>query len=268
MHSLRQSVCLPILGLKRPERLIPALARIGYAAVEIWHHDAWPDFPGLVARARRHGLTVASMCGHRSLDEGMNCRAHHAGIERELRATIEVAARHGVPGLICFAGRRRPGQSDRAGLQECARLLRRAAPWAERHGVTLNVELLNSKIDHPGYLADRTEWGAALCEEVGHPSVKLLYDIYHLQIMEGDLIRTIERHHRWIGHFHTAGHPGRHELDDRQEINYRAVFRAIAATGYAGYVGHEFRPRGSVLKSLNEAHALGVFPAHPRQVAG
>lgn len=268
MKPLRQSVCLPILGLKRPERLIPAIARLGYAAVEIWHHDVLPDFPGLVARARRHGLGVASMCGHRTLDEGMNRRANHARIERELRASIEVAARHGVRGLICFAGRRQPGQSDRAGLKECARLLRRVAPCAQQHGVLLNVELLNSTLDHPGYLGDRSAWGVALCEEVGHPNVKLLYDIYHMQIMEGDLIRTIERHHRWIGHFHTAGHPGRHELDDRQEINYRAVFRAIAATGYAGFVGHEFRPRGGVLAALHQAHALGDFPRRDVQVAG
>lgn len=245
-----------MLGARDPIRLIPAIARMGYAAVEIWHRDATPDFERLIVTTHRHNLKLASMCGHRDLGDGMNRPENHDRIEHELRQSIEVAARLGIRGLICFSGNRQPGQSDRAGLMQCARLLRRVAPWAERNGVLLNVELLNSKLDHPGYQADHTAWGVQLCEAVNSPAVRLLYDIYHMQIMEGDLIRTIQTHHHWIGHFHTAGHPGRHELDDRQEINYRAVFRAIAATGYTGFVGHEFRPRGPLLAALRQAYSL------------
>ena len=136
----------------------------------------------------------------------------------------------------------------------------RVAPLAEAAGATLNVELLNSKVDHPGYQCDHTAWGMALCERVGSPKVKLLYDIYHMQVMEGDVMRTIRDNIRWIGHFHTAGNPGRHDLDESQELSYTAICRAIRETGYHGYVSHEFFPRGEPLQALD--HAFRICAGH------
>ena len=127
---------------------------------------------------------------------------------------------------------------------------------AEAKGVNLNIELLNSKVNHPGYQCDHTNWGVAVCEKVNSPRVKLLYDIYHMQIMEGDLIRTIRQNIKWIGHFHTAGNPGRNDMDDTQELNYAGICRAIAETGYDLYVGHEFKPKGDLIAAMRETFAL------------
>ena len=212
---IKQSVCFPIFRSAFPslDELFAAVAATGYRAVEFWAHrglSADEEFAvaDVAAQAARHGLAVASFSGHASLPDGCNDPANHDRIEAELRASIELAAAHGVPGLICFSGNRLHGQSDYEGLVECARLMRRVAPHAEQHGVNLNMELLNSKVNHPDYLADRSDWGLALCEMVRSPRVKLLYDIYHMQIMEGDVIRSIRRLLPLIGHFHTAGNPG------------------------------------------------------------
>ncbi|HVE78995.1 MAG TPA: TIM barrel protein, partial [Gemmatimonadaceae bacterium] len=156
---------------------------------------------------------------------------------------------------ICFSGNR-DGVSDEQGLETCARGLAALLPAAERRGVTLCMELLNSKVDHPGYQCDRTAWGGRLVERVGSPRFKLLYDIYHMQIMEGDVIRTIRDHHGHIAHYHTAGVPGRHEIDDSQELNYPAIMRAIAESGFAGYVAQEFIPTRDPRTSLAEAVRL------------
>ncbi|MBM3190040.1 MAG: TIM barrel protein, partial [Chloroflexi bacterium] len=211
------------------------VADIGYEAIEFfWPGDSPEDtilghrLPEIVETARRHGLVVASMSGHRSLPDGLNQAANHDRIEAELRRTIDLAAEHGIGGLICFSGNRNPRQSDLEGMIVCAEGLRRIAPYAEQKGINLNIELLNSRVDHPGYQCDHTEWGVALCEMVNSPRVKLLFDIYHMQIMEGDVIRSIQKHIRWIGHFHTAGNPGRRDMDDAQELNYRGIARAIA----------------------------------------
>ena len=229
------------------------VAAIGFSAVESFAIDA--TLPEMVATARRHGLVVASLRGHDSLPNGLNKVVNHDRIEGELRAAIDVAALHDVPGLICFSGNRNPGQSDFEGMIACAQGLRRVAPYAEEKGVNLNVELLNSKVNHPGYQCDRTDWGVALCEMVNSPHVKLLYDIYHMQIMEGDLIRTIRRHIKWIGHFHTAGNPGRRDMDETQELNYGGICQAIVETGYDLYVGHEFMPKGEPIEALRRAYA-------------
>ena len=194
--------------------------------------------------------------GHASLPDGCNNPANHVRIEAELRDSIALAAQHGVPGLIVFSGNRLHGQSDLEGMVECARVLRRIAPYAEERGVNLNVELLNSRVDHPGYLCDRSDWGVALCEMVDSPRVKLLFDIYHMKIMEGDVIRAIRRALPHIGHFHTAGNPRREELDDTQELNNRGICSAIAETDYSLYVGHEFKPRGDLLVSLEQAYRV------------
>ncbi|MES1168769.1 MAG: TIM barrel protein, partial [Oleiharenicola lentus] len=156
-----------------------------------------------------------------------------------LKATAEA----GFPNLICFSGNR-DGMSDAQGLENCAVGLKRIMPLAEKLGVTVCMELLNSRVNHKDYMCDRTEWGVELCKRVGSDRFKLLYDIYHMQIMEGDVIATIQRHHQYIAHYHTAGVPGRHELDENQELFYPAIMRAVMDTGYQGYLGQEFVPRG------------------------
>jgi hydroxypyruvate isomerase len=174
---------------------------------------------------------------------------------RELEETIPRAAEARVPNVIAMFGNRN-GRGDAVGIEACVTGLKRIAPLAEEHGVTVCVELLNSRVDHADYQGDRTAFGVAVIEAVGSPRVKLLYDIYHMQIMEGDVIRTIRRHVAHIGHFHTGGVPGRHEIDDGQELNYRAVARAIADIGFQGYVAHEFVPAGDPIASLREAVAI------------
>ncbi len=246
----QQSICYPLF---KPadlplDALFATAAKIGYAAVELWGRN--DDFDEVMALAQQHNLAVASMSGHGSLPDGLNKRSNHERIEAELRESIDIAAAHGIPGLICFSGNRQPHQSEIEAIEATADGLRRVAGYAEEKGVNLNVELLNSKVDHPGYQCDHTAWGVAVCERVNSPRVKLLYDIYHMAIMEGDLIRTIRDNIRWIGHFHTAGNPGRHDLDDAQELNYRAICRAIAETGYDLYVGHEYKPKGDPVESL------------------
>jgi len=251
--KIKQSLCYPMLnttGLNL-DTFFRAAAQIGYAAVEAWFRGA--DFEEMVALAKHHHLAVASICGHQSLKDGLNNPANHDRIEEELKVSIDLAARHGIRGLICFSGNRLPGQTEDEARDAVVSGLRRVVPFAEKHEVNLNMELLNSKVDHPGYQNDHTAWGVSVCERVNSPRVKLLYDIYHMQIMEGDVIRTIRENIRWIGHFHTAGNPGRKDLDDTQELNYPGICDAIAATGYDLYVGHEFAPKGDPIEALEAA---------------
>jgi len=205
-----------------------------------------PEHFSLVAD---HGLKIAAIAGHESLMVGLNKRGEHARIKKEIEAKLSDAARHGIPNLICFTGNR-DGLEDNEGIEITAEGLASLAPSAEREGITLILELLNSKVDHPGYQADHTAWGISVCRKVNSARVKLLYDIYHMQIMEGDIIRTIESSHPWIAHYHTAGNPGRNNLDDQQELNYSSILRAIKGTGYEGYVAHEFIPKGDATAAL------------------
>jgi hydroxypyruvate isomerase len=253
---IKQSVCYPIF--KKPDmsfdKLFATVAGIGYAAVEMWGRG--DDFEEIVAVAKKHNLAVASMCGHASLGDGLNKRSNHDRIEAELKESIDIAARHGIPGVICFSGNRQPYMSELDAMEACADGLRRVARYAEKKGVNVNMELLNSKVDHAGYQCDHTAWGTAVCERVGSPRVKLLYDIYHMQIMEGDVIRTVRESIRWIGHFHTAGNPGRRDMDDTQELNYAGICKGIAQAGYEFYVGHEFVPKGDLIEALRQTFAL------------
>ena len=233
-----------------PEALVRAAADIGYAGIELADEEHWP-------RIVDAGLVIATARAHRSLEDGLNRRENHDRIEREIQANLALAERWRIPVLICFSGNR-GGLDDEAGAERTGEGLRRVAGAAEDAGVTLALELLNSKVDHPDYQCDRTDWGVKVCEWVASPRVKLLYDVYHMQIMEGDVVRTIQRHHAHVGHYHVAGNPGRHEPDDTQELNYPAIFRAIRATGYAGYVGIEFIPRGDPVAALKAAHALAA----------
>ncbi|MFQ6097700.1 MAG: hydroxypyruvate isomerase family protein [Armatimonadota bacterium] len=168
---------------------------------------------------------------------------------------ISITAANNIPSLICFSGNRE-GLDDLQGLRNCAACLKRVAGYAEDKGVTLCTELLNSKVNHPDYQCDHTAWGVVLCELVGSPNVKLLYDIYHMQIMEGDIIRTIQNNIEHIGHFHTAGNPGRHDMDDEQELYYPAIARAIANLDYDGFVGHEFSPKGDKMQAMKAAYEV------------
>lgn len=253
---IQQSICYPLFMPKEMslDLLVKTAADIGYAAIELWSRPA--DFEQIVALAKQHGLAVASMSGHASLPDGLNKRSNHARIEAELKVSIDLAAQHGIPGVICFSGNRQPHMGEMEAIEAVADGLRRIAPYAEQKGVNLNLELLNSKVDHPGYQCDHTAWGVAVCERVNSPRVKLLFDIYHMAIMEGDLIRTIRENIQWIGHFHTAGNPGRNDLDDSQELNYTGICRAIAATNYELYVGHEFRPKGDPMEALKQTFAI------------
>jgi hydroxypyruvate isomerase len=256
LMRIKQSLCYPILeplSLTLDE-LFGTAAEMGFAAVEMWHRGE--DFQDVVRLARKHNLVIASMCGHNSLEDGLNKRSNHDRIEEELKFSIDLAAEHGILGLICFSGNRQPYQAELEAIEAVADGLRRVAPYAEQKGVNLNLELLNSKVDHPGYQCDHTAWGVAVCERVNSPRVKLLYDIYHMQIMEGDVIRTIRDNIRWIGHFHTAGNPGRNDMDDTQELNYAGICRAIARTDYDLYVGHEFMPKADLVEALQRAFEL------------
>lgn len=252
----KQSFCYPcfVNDTVDFDTVCAAAARIGYPAVEWWFRD--DSFADRVATAKRHGLAVASICGHRSIDTGLNNPAEHDRIESELLESINLAKQHAIPNLICFSGNRIDGQSEQDAMDACVNGLRRVAPRAEEAGVTLNIELLNSKIDHHGYQCDHTAWGAAVCKRVNSPNVKLLYDIYHMQIMEGDIIRTIRDNIRWIGHFHTAGNPGRKDLDRDQELHYPAICAAIRDTGYDRFLAHEFTPTNDPVTALQTAFEI------------
>ncbi|OLE50564.1 MAG: hypothetical protein AUG74_22500 [Bacteroidetes bacterium 13_1_20CM_4_60_6] len=246
--KLRQAVCRwPFERIPLPD-LCRAAAGMGLAAIDLLGPDDW-------GRVRDYGL-VCSM-GYPAIRRdfiatGFNDRANHALLVGELESAIPLAARHAVPNLIAMFGNRR-GRSDAEATDNCVAGLARIKGLAEANGVTVCLELLNSKVDHPDYQGDHTAFGVAVVRAVDSPRVKLLFDIYHMQIMEGDIIRTIRDAHEHIGHFHTGGVPGRHELDDTQELNYHAIAGAIAATGFAGYVAHEFVPTRDPLTSLRDA---------------
>jgi hydroxypyruvate isomerase len=209
------------------------------------------EFPVL----KKYGLLPTMVPGGSSIRDGINRKENHEGIEKRLREAIDAAAAAGAPNVIVLSGERR-GMSDEEGLDNSVLFLNKVKAIAEDKGVTLCVELLNSKVNHPDYMCDRTAWGVELCKRVNSPRVKLLYDIYHMQIMEGDIIRTIRDNIQYIGHFHTAGNPGRHEFDDTQELNYRGIAKAIADLNFTGYVAHEYTPLGDPIRSLDQALAI------------
>jgi len=234
---------------------LPDLCRraktIGFDAIDLLYPDEW-----LVARdsGLKCSLGYAAR-RERFIQNGFNDPANHPMLLAELEAGIPLAAQAGVPNLIAMFGNRH-GASPAEDMASCVTGLSKIAPLAEKHGVTICVELLNSRIDHAGYEGDHTAFGVDIIQAVGSLRVKLLYDIYHMQIMEGDVIRTIRNNIPWIAHFHTGGVPGRHEIDGSQELNYRAVAQAIADTGFPGYVAHEFMPVGDPFTSLADAYKI------------
>ncbi len=199
---------------------------------------------------KKHGLIPTMVHGGCSIKEGINDKKNHATIEPKLREAIKAAAAAGAPNVIVLAGDRK-GLTDEEGLENSVLFLNSVKGLAEEKGVTLCTELLNSKVNHPGYMCDHTAWGVELCKRVNSPRVKLLYDIYHMQIMEGDVIRTIRENIKYIGHFHTAGNPGRHEFDDTQELNYKGICKAIADLGFQGCLAHEYTPTRDPLGTLD-----------------
>src|SRR5947207_8071408 len=207
------------------------------------------DFPTL----KKHDLICAMVSGvPGGINDGFNRLENHDKIVAYFEETIPVVANAGYPNIICFSGNRR-GMDDEKGLENCAIGVKRVVGLAEKHKVTIAMELLNSKVNHKDYMCDHTAWGVALCKRVGSERFKLLYDIYHMQIMEGDLIATIKQNQKYIAHYHTGGVPGRHEIDETQEINYPSVMKAIVETGYKGHVAQEFIPaRADVLASLKQ----------------
>jgi hydroxypyruvate isomerase len=243
---IRQSVsqwCYEHIPL---EQLSEYAARIGLRGIDLLQPDEY-EIP------RRYGLLCTmGYAGGGEIKDALNRAANHAAIEQGFRKNIPRAAKAGVPNVITFSGNR-AGMSDEEGARNTIAGLNRVKKIAEDHGVTICLELLNSKHDHHDYMCDHTAWGVRVMQEVNSPNVKLLYDIYHMQIMEGDLIDTIRQNIQWLGHFHTGGVPGRHELDGSQEVQWDGVMRAIADSGFKGYVAHEFVPSADPLQSLKKA---------------
>jgi len=222
-------------------------AQIGLVGIDLLGPDSFETL-------KQHGL-VCTMTTSHGLANGLCEPKFHDDCLEKMHRSIEATANEGWKNVICFSGNAR-GIDRKTGMANCVKALREIVPVAEEKNVVLNMELLNSKVNHPDYMCDNSEWGVELVKQVGSDHFRLLYDIYHMQIMEGDVIRTIEKNHEYYGHYHTAGNPGRHELDDTQELNYRPIAKAIADTGFKGYFAHEFMPTRDPLTSLQEAVEL------------
>ena len=248
--NIRHSVCswcYPDLSL---DELCLLAKDIGLVGIDLIGPEGWPTL-------KKHGL-ISTMCNgaELSLTEGFNHIEYHPQLIANYTRQIELVAAAGYTNLICFSGNRN-GMDDETGLQNCVAGLKQILPLAEEKGVVIQMELFNSKVDHPDYMCDNTAWGIELCKRLDSPNFKLLYDIYHMQIEEGDIIRTIRENHRYFGHYHTAGVPGRHEIEENQELFYPAIMKAIVETGYEGYVAQEFIPtREDPTESLRKAIAL------------
>ena len=245
---LKQSVSRWCYGKLSLEDLCAASKNIGLSAIDLLDENEW-------ATPKRFGLSCAMANGFGLIPKGFNRPDNHDKLVADAERMMPLAAAAGVPNIVCFSGNR-AGMSDGEGIANCIAGLKRITPTAERVGVTLCLELLNSKVDHHDYHADHTAWGVQVVQGVGSPRLKLLYDIYHMQIMEGDVVHTIRENAQHIAHYHTGGVPGRNEIDETQELNYRRVAQAVAESGFAGFFAHEFVPRNDPLKSLAEAFSI------------
>lgn len=243
--GINHSVCRWCYGDIPLETLCAAAEGIGLRSIELLETS---DFAVL----RKYGLDCAMVTFPTAvtrqgvkvgmIEKAFNRPEHHDALAEVYEKTLRDCAAVGARQLICFSGNR-DGMGDEEGMENCAAGLRRILPLAEKLGITLSMELLNSRMDHPGYMCDRSAWGTELVDRIGSPNFKLLFDIYHMQVMEGDIIATIRAKHEYFSHYHTGGVPGRNEIDGTQELNYPAIMRAIAETGYTGYVGQEFIPK-------------------------
>jgi hydroxypyruvate isomerase len=245
---IKQSVCRWCYGDIPLEKLAAEAKRIGYKSVELLTPEEFKVVQPL-------GLSCAMLSGACKIEDCLNRKENHDRLAQALSEHIEFAAANGIPNVICFSGNRR-GMSDDEGLENCAVGLKRVLSLAEQKNVTVCMELLNSKVNHKDYMCDHTPWGVQLVKKVGSPRFKLLYDIYHMQIMEGDVIRTIQENKDHIAHYHTGGNPGRHEIDETQELNYPAIVRAILETGFEGYLAQEFIPVRDPFASLEQGFRI------------
>ena len=241
---IKQSVCKWCYGKIPLRDLCKACVEMGIGGVDLVGPGDWPTL-------KEFGLIGTCTPSH-DLPVGFSHKENHEGCIKKVREAIEKTAEAGYPNVICFSGNRN-GISDEEGAANCVEGLKKVVGYAEEKKVTLVLELLNSKVNHKDYQADHMAWIVDICKKVGSPRMKVLYDIYHAQIMEGDIIRTIKDNIDYIGHFHTGGNPGRNEIDETQELNYRAIMTAIAETKYDGWVGQEFIPKRDPLTSLKQA---------------
>jgi hydroxypyruvate isomerase len=236
--NINHSVCQWTYNFISLEELCVEVKKIGIGAIDLIAPKDWPML-------KKYGL-YSSMCyiaGKVSLTDGWASKTFHPQLIKDYTETIPLVAAAGYKNLICFSGSRR-GMDDETGLNNCVEGLKQIIGLAEKNGVIIQMELLNSKVDHKDYMCDKTPWGVELCKRLGSSNFKLLYDIYHMQIDEGDVIRTIRDHNQYIGHYHTAGVPGRHEINESQELYYPAIMDAIVKTGFKDYVAQEFIPTG------------------------
>jgi hydroxypyruvate isomerase len=245
--NLKQSICRWCYGRMPLEQLCAIAKKLGYQSIELL-------LPPEILKVKEAGLTCA-VVGGADIAKGLNRKENHDRIIKQLTERIEFAAEEKLPNVICMSGNR-AGLDDDEGLKVCAEGVKKIVGLAEKKKVTLIMEGLNSKVDHKDYMYDRTKWGVDLCKKVGSPRFKLLYDIYHMQIMEGDVIRTIRDAKEYIAHFHTGGNPGRHEIDETQELNYTAICKAIVETGFQGYLAQEFLPKRDASASLAQAFRI------------
>lgn len=232
---INHSVCRWCFDFLALDQLCVEVKKIGFTAIDLVGPKDWPVL-------KQHGID-SSMCNSAEigLTRGWNDKQYHATLIKNYTEHIELVSKAGYKNLILFSGNRN-GMDDETGLKNCVEGLKQIIGLAEKKGVVLQIEIFNSKIDHKDYMADKSAWAVELCKRLGSPNFKILYDIYHMQINEGDIIRTIKDNHQYFGHYHTAGVPGRHEIDTTQELYYPAIMEAIVATGYQGYVAQEFIP--------------------------
>lgn len=234
--NINHSVCSWTYNFIPLEELCDLVKKLRFSAIDLLAPKDWPVI-------QQHGITC-SMCytaGKISLTEGWNDKKNHEWLIKDFTEAIPIVSKAGYKNLICFSGNRN-GMDDETGMKNCVEGLKKIMALAEQNNVIIQMELFNSKVDHKDYMADKSNWGVELCKRLGSPNFKLLYDIYHMQINEGDVIRTIQDNHFYFGHYHTAGVPGRHEIDETQELFYPAIMKAILNTGYQGYVAQEFIP--------------------------
>lgn len=248
--NVNHSVCRWTYQSLPLDELCKAVKKIGFSAIDLVGPKDWPLL-------QQHGIH-SSMCNGAeiSLTEGWNDKQYHPRLIKNYTEHIDLVAKAGYKNLICFSGNRK-GMADQAGMDNCAEGIKKIMSLAEQKGVIIQMELLNSKVNHKDYMCDRTHWGVELCKKIGSPNFKLLYDIYHMQIDEGDVIRTIQDNHQYFGHYHTGGVPGRHLIDETQELYYPAIMKAVVATGFKGYTAQEFIPvsttRNDMLAELEKA---------------
>jgi hydroxypyruvate isomerase len=246
--NIKQSICRWCYNKIPLDKLAAEAGKIGYKSLELLNANE-------IKQVKQLGLTCAVMASAGSIADGLNRKENHEAIEKQLRSNIEFAAAEGIPNVLVMSGNRK-GMADDEGMENCAISLKRIVGLAEEKKITILMEGLNSKVNHKDYMYDKTAWGVGLCKKVGSPRFKLLYDIYHMQIMEGDVIATLRANKEYIGHYHTGGVPGRAEIDETQELYYPAIIKAILDTGYQGYLGQEYIPRKEPIGALAQGFRI------------